>query len=139
MLQSAAYAFSQVVPSVILTGIAVSSCSIFQQDGTKGPTGAPSYNYTVPVLTDIICMDAVPREGSIEADQQRNVKEVQSRGVRHVWLSGAYYSTLFPLLEQGLSAIITDSQGLQTAYTLLGVEPDSQNVMTRLRLQVVTV
>lgn len=139
MLQTMAYALSQLMPqAVIPTGLMVSTCSIFQQDGNFGTSGAPSGNYNVPVITNISCMDAVPREGTIEATEMKQVKEVQSAGYRHVLLSGPYYAQLFPLIQQGLRASITDPEGT-TMYEVFGVEPDSQDTMTRLHLDVISV
>ena len=138
MLQTMAYALSRVVPSAIATGLIVSTCSVFQQDGNVGASGAPSGVYDVPVLTNISCMDAVPRDLSIEATEMREIKEIQSRGYRHIWLAGDYYTQLFPLIQEGLQATITDAQGI-TTYNLFGVEPDSQNRMTRLHLEVISV
>lgn len=138
MLQTMAYALSKIVPSVVLTGIVVSTCSVFQQDGVKGPSGAPSGNYSVAVLTNIPCLDSVQRDAAIGANQKRAVKEIQAEGFRHVWLAGEYYAQLFPLIQQGLQATITDPNGV-TTYNLKGVEQDSQNRMTRLRVEVISV
>src|SRR5665213_1871376 len=101
MLQTMSYALSQVVPNVILTGLIVSSCTVYQQDGVKGPTGAPSGNYSVAVLTDIPCMESVQRDLAISGNEKRSIKEIQSEGFRHVWLAGLYYATLFPLIQKG--------------------------------------
>ena len=140
MLQTMAYALSQVVPQVVLTGIVVSSCSVFAPDGHKGVSGAPSGLFTVPVITNIGCVDAVPREGSIQADEIRAEKEIQSKGLRHVWLTGNYYAQLFPLLQKGLQAQVTDPAPKgTTTYNVYGVEPDSQGTQTRLKLEVVSV
>ena len=138
MLQTMNYALSRVVPSAILTGLIVSKCSVFAPDGNYGASGAPSGLYTIPVISDIACMDAVQREGAITATEVREIKEIQSKGLRHVWLAGDFYTHLFPLIQAGLQAVITDAQGV-TAYNVFGVEPDSQNRMTRLHLEVISV
>ena len=137
MLQTNAYALSNIVPAVILTGLVVSQCSVFGQDGKKGPTGAPSGNYSNKILDSVGCVNSVPREGSIEATDQRAVKQIESEGFRHVWLTGPYYPIIFPLLQQGLQAQVTDPDGT-TTYNLYGAEPDSQGRMCRLRLKVIS-
>lgn len=133
-----AFALAGVVPSAVRTGLFVSSCSVFQQDGNIGTSGAQSGNYSVPVITNIACMDAVPREMSIEATEMRDIKDIQSKGYRHVLLAGDYYAALFPLIQQGLQATVVDPEGT-TTYNLFGCEPDSQNRMTRLHLEVISV
>jgi hypothetical protein len=138
MLQTMAFALAGVIPAAVDTGLFVSTCSVFQQDGNIGTSGAPSGNYNVPVIQHIACMDAVPRELSIEATEMREIKEIQSKGYRHVLLAGNYYADLFPLIQQGLQATVTDPDGT-TTYNLFGVEPDSQNRMTRLHLEVISV
>lgn len=132
------FALAGVIPAAVKTGLFVSTCSVFQQDGNYGTSGAPSGNYDVAVLTNIACMDAVPREATIEATEMREIKEIQSRGYRHILLAGDYYTQLFPLIQQGLQATITDASGT-TTYNLFGCEPDSQNRMTRLHLEVISV
>ena len=133
-----AFAISQVMPQAVATGLFVSTCSIFQQDGNLGTSGAPSGVYNVPVITNVPCMNAVPREGSIQATEQKRVPEIEATGFRHVALAGPYYSVLFPLIEKGLRASIVDPE-VTTLYEVFGVEPDSQNTQTRLELRVITV
>lgn len=135
---SLGYALSRVVPEAVRTGLFVSTCSVFAPDGNVGTSGAPSGLYTKPILVDIPCMDAVPRELAIEATEMREVKEIQSKGYRHVLLPGNYYANLFPLIQKGLQAQVTDQTGT-TTYNLFGCEPDSQNTMARLHLEVISV
>lgn len=140
MLQSMAFAVSQVMPQAVATGLFVSSCTFLTPDGVVGSSGAPSGNY-VPInatLSNIPCMDAVPREGSIEATEMREIKDIQSKGYRHVCLAGYFYPAIFPLIQQGLQAIIADQVG-STTYNVFGAEPDSQNTQTRLHLEVISV
>ena len=140
MLQSMAYSISQVMPQVIQTGLLVSFCTISKPDGTLTPSGAPSGNYVaIAGLSNIPCMDAVPREGTIEATEMREIREIQSKGYRHVALNGFYYPQIFPLIEGTLQATITDPGGEVTTYNLFGAEPDSQQTQTRLHLEVISV
>jgi hypothetical protein len=138
MLQTMAFALAGVMPAAVKTGLFVSKCSVFQQNGNFGSSGAPSGVYDVLVIANIPCMDAVPREGVIEATEMRGIKDIQSKGYRHVLLAGFYYPELFPLIQQGLQASIADPDGT-TVYNLFGVEPDSQNTQTRLHLEVISV
>lgn len=117
----------------------MSTCSVYKQDGLYGTSGAPSGNYSVPVISAIPCMDAVPREGSIQATEMKEMKQIQSAGYRHIALAGNYYAALFPLIQQGLRASITGPDGT-TLYEVFGVEPDSQGItQTRLHLDVISV
>ncbi len=139
MLQTMAYAVSRVMPAALATGLYSSLCTILQPDGNLGASGAPSGVFTaVAGLTDIVCMDAVPREGSIRADERRGITQIETEGFRHVALDGYYYNLLFPLIQSGLQAVITDSQGVATTYNVTGVEPDSQSSQTRLALEVIS-
>lgn len=138
MLQTNAYALARIVPAVVATGLVVSACSVFMQDGDFGPSGAQSGVYSKSILDQIPCMNAVPREGSIDATDQRAERQIDTEGYRHVWLAGAYYGILFPLIQQGLQAQVVDSDSSSTTYNLYGAEPDSQGTMTRLRLKVIS-
>ncbi len=141
MLQDFSYALSQVIPQAVATGLFSSLCTILQPDGNLGASGAPSGVFVaVAGLSAIPCMDAVPREGWIKADERRSMTQIQSGGFRHVALNGYYYDLLFPLIQGGLQAAITDAQGVTTTYNLLGCEPDSQAIsQTRLSLEVIAV
>lgn len=145
MLQNMAFALANVVPSAVKTGLFTAKCSVFgpQIDGSGnvalGPTGMPTGVYDNPLLQNIACMDAVPRDMTIEATEMREIKEIQSRGYRHVLLAGDYYNTIFPAIEGTLQAVITDADGVTTTYNLFGCEPDSQNRMTRLHVEVISV
>ena len=140
MLQTMAFAISQVMPQAVKTGLFLEHCTISQPDGVLDSFGAPSGTF-VPVtgLISIPCMNAVTREGSMLANQQRDVPEIKSSAFRHVALAGYYYDTIFPLIKEGLIASVTDALGVATTYNVRGAEPDSQGTQTRLSLEVVSV
>jgi hypothetical protein len=140
MLQTMAFAISQVMPQAVRTGLFVSTCSVLQPDGHLDTSGAPSGAFAaVASLTSIPCVNAVPGEGSIAAKQDRAPDQIQTQAYRHVALAGYYYDTIFPLLEEGLVADVTDALGVVTRYNLRNAEPDSQGTQTRLTLEVTSV
>ena len=138
MLQTMAFALSQVMPAAVDTGLFVSYCQINSPDGVVGASGAPSGTYSY-FLGPISCMDAVPSEIRISARDQRAMPQIETQGLRHVLLSGYYYPQIFPLIQAGLQAVITDPDGTSTTYNLDGCEPDSQKTQTRLSLKVIAV
>jgi hypothetical protein len=140
MLQSLAYALSRVMPSAVATSLFDSLCTIQQPSDTLGEGGAPSGTYTnVTGLANIPCMDSVPREGTIEATEMRDIREIQAAGYRHILLSGYYWPQIWPLIKRGLRAIVVDRDGTTITYNVFGAEPDSQNTSTRLHLTVISV
>jgi hypothetical protein len=134
MNQDLAYEFSAVMPAAIATGAFVSLCTIQAPDGTIGPSGQPSGNFTNTAgLVNIPCMDAPVSENRIQATETRSFAEIMSKGYRHVLLNG-YYPTIDFGQRTGARAVV---DGVN--YTILGVESDSQNQMTRLHLELSTV
>ncbi|HET9304871.1 MAG TPA: hypothetical protein VFO46_02480 [Candidatus Sulfotelmatobacter sp.] len=127
------------MPAVLRSGLMNAKATLLQPDGTLGPGGAPSGNY-VPItgLTNLACIDAVPRVGTIEATEMREIKEIQAQAYRHVALAGDYFAALFPLVKHGLQCSITDPNGT-AVYMVFGVEPDSQATQTRLHLVIKSV
>jgi hypothetical protein len=140
MLQSYAYDAQQAATEAqVNSELLVSLCTLMAPDGTVTDDGAPSGNF-VPVegLIDIPCMDAVLTDGSIQATEVRDLEEIMSRAYRHVFLNG-YYPQCFTT-SAGESGAPLGWQAIVDGvfYNLLGAEPDSQNTMTRLKLQLVT-
>lgn len=118
-----------VMPSALATGLFVSLCDIQQPSGVFGASGAPDGNYTdVSGLTGIACMKAPPSIKRLTAMEQNSVPTILSVNQSHVLLD-AYY----PAIQTGYRAVV-DS----IAYDIKGVESDSQRVMTRLRVELVS-
>lgn len=133
-------AIARVMPAAIASGLTVSLCTIQKPDGTYNPGGSPSGNYVnVAGLINLQCMDAVESVGSIQATEVSQLAEIQSKGIRHVFLNG-YYPTIISAatvvtgVGAGWRAVV---DGI--SYDLLGAEPDSQSTQTRLHLQLVSV
>jgi len=138
MLQTMAFALAGVMPAAVDTGLFVSYCQINSPDGTIGASGAPSGTFSA-FLGPISCMDAVESDARIKAGDQRAATQIETHGFRHVLLDSYYYPQIFPLIQSGLQAVITDPDGSTNTYNLDGVEPDSQKTQTRLRLKVIAV
>jgi hypothetical protein len=138
------YALMRVQQSHLTSGLLVSTITIYgpEIDGAGnvvlGASGAPTGVFNNPILTDIPCMDSVPRDMTIEATEMREIKEIQSKGYRHISMAGEYYYMLFPLIQAGMQAVVTDLNG-STTYNLFGAEPSSQHGQTRLHLEVISV
>jgi len=129
--QGIAYDVKQSMKEATSSGVFVSLCTIQQPDGTFGPSGQPSGNYTpVTGLSNIPCMVAV--DGSIQATEIKAVQEIMSKGLRHVTLNG-FYPTIVSGQRNGWRAVIDG-----VTYDLIGAEPDSQSTQTRLKVQLVT-
>ena len=133
-------AIARVMPAAIASGLLVSLCTIQKPAGTYNPGGSPTGDYAnVAGLINIPCMDAVESQGSIQATEVQALAEIQSKGIRHVFLSGYYpdiisAATVVTGVGAGWRAVV---DGI--AYDLLGAEPDSQSTQTRLHLQLVSV
>ncbi len=125
-----------VMPSVVASGLMVSTCTVQAPNGQFGSSGAPSGTYAnVSGLTSIQCMNAPLSWGGIDADEAKTMAEVASRSVRHVLLD-QYYSQLDGLNWGGIGwRAVVDG----ITYDILGAERDSQSTQTRLRLQLVSV
>ena len=134
MLQTMDYAISQVRPAVTAAGLDVSLCTFQSLDAAQGTTGNPVGTYTdVLGLVDILCMDAPLAPGTISALEMKALAEIESKGIRHVSLSG-YYPAVVVGVPEGWRAIV---DGI--VYDVMGAEADSQTSQTRVKLQLVTV
>lgn len=135
MNQTFSNEIGQVMVDAIDTGLFVSLCTISQPDGNLGPSGAPSNTYVDIVgLINIPCMDAVPSEARIQATEVKDLAEILATGLRHVALNG-YYPQIIPGAGMGWLATVSDPNGINTVYDLIGAEPDSQGTQTRLHLK----
>lgn len=130
----------QVMTLAVATGLFRSLCTIQAPDGTVGSGGAPSGTYAnVAGLVGIVAMDAPAPEqvGPIAGNESKSLSDVMSLSARHVLLAG-YYSQLSPQTnwgDVGWIALMTDRTGNVTTYDITGADADSQQTMTRLRLQ----
>ncbi len=133
---------ASVMPSVVASGLMVSTCTVQAPNGQFGSSGAPSGTYAnVSGLVAIQCMDAPLSVGSVDADESKTMAEIASRSLRHVLLD-RYYPQLDGLNWGGIGwrAILTNTvSGISRTYDILGTEPSSQANETRLRLQLVSV
>ncbi len=134
MLQTMAYAVSQVRPAVTAAGLDVSLATFQSLDIAQGSTGNPVGTYTdVAGLVNIPCMDAPLAPGTISALEAKALAEIESKGIRHVSLAG-YFPAVVTGWPMGWRAVV---DGI--VYDVLGAEADSQNSQTRVKLQLVTV
>ena len=114
-------------------GLFDATCNIYAQDGAFS-VGAPSYNYSVLVLT-AACMKATPSAIKIAGSEVKSLEEIQTTQPWHTLLE-SYYSVLDGQTQY--QAQITDADNNTIAYDVLAVEHDSMLVMTRLALRLVT-
>lgn len=111
-----------------------SLCSINAPDTTL-VNGVRTGTFTpVTGLQNIPCMNAPISAGGIQATEVKALQEIESVSIREVLLNG-YYAQLDGLNwgEVGWQAVV-DS----LTYDILGAERDSQKVITRLKLRLVT-
>jgi len=132
MLQTLAYALSQVMPAAQKTGLLGSLASFYAPPTTQGPTGNPTGSY-LPVagLQSIPCMDAPPSIARVQATEVKDVAEIMSKGLRHVLLNQCFAEA------PNWSALAYRVSIDGVMYDLLGAENDSQQTQTRLDLQLV--
>ena len=126
---------NQIMVEVVDSGLMVSLATFQQPDGNLGPSGAPSGVWVnVAGLVNIPCMDAVT-SASVQATELKSLEDIMSKGMRHVLLNG-YYPQATPdgQIPTNWRAIVDG-----VTYDILGVEHDSQNQMTRMELELVTV
>ena len=117
------YEIAQVIGEAYSTGLFVSLCTINAPTGARGASGVPTGAYTA-VLTNIPCMTAPESTGGFTANETKNVPQILSVAPVHVTLNGYY-----PQIITGYQAVVDG-----TIYDILGAESDSQQQMTRLRL-----
>ena len=127
------FGINAVMAQAVATGLFVSRVTIQAPDGNQGGSGAPSGTYAnVAGLVSIPCMDAPATFTSIDVTEIKALAEIESKGCRHVLLD-AHYPTLEAGWRAGWRAVV---DGIN--YDILGAEPDSQDQMTRMELQLVT-
>ena len=142
MYQGIAYDLDEVM--VIATdpdlGLFSSVCNILAPDGSF-TVGQPSGNY-VPVsgLQGIACMKATLSAIRISATEAKTMQDQQQISPFHTLLD-SYYPALWaadgtPHTEY--QAQITDEDGTVSTFDILGIEKDSQGIMTRLAMRLVT-
>lgn len=134
MLQTVAYSLSQIMLQAQLPGIFPSLCTVQSPDTAQGPTGNPAGTFSnVSGLVDIPCMDAPPSMARIQATEVKVVEDIMSKGLRHVMLNQSFDDA--PNWSGRGYRVVVDG----IVYDLLGAENDSQEVMTRLDLQLASV
>lgn len=141
MNQGIQYDVQQAVTEVANSGLVVSLCTIQVPSGNRGASGSPD-NTWIPfagVPQNMPCMDAVTA-ASVQATEAKALAEIESKGLRHVWLT-ACYPQLVALKLSGIQvrALITDPLGNTLTYEVLGFEDDSQGTQTRFECQKVSV
>ncbi len=127
-------AISNVMPTVVASGLMVSVCSI---SAPTPASGAISGTYTpVTGLQDIQCMNAPEPWGNhVGATEQKTMSQIASMAERHVLLDD-YYQLLSPSTNWGNLGWQATVDGV--IYDLIGAEADSQQTQTRLCLRKVT-
>jgi hypothetical protein len=139
MNQSITREIQSVMPTAYALGLFVSSASFFSPVQEQGPTGNLIDSFSpIAGLQDIPCMNA-PESllGRVSSDETRRTPHIEAERFRHVLLN-AY----FPALDTGF----TQGAGMGwqatvdgTMYDFLGGEGDSQQQMTRCKLQLVSI
>lgn len=135
MLQGLTAEILAIMPLATDSGLFVSLCTVQQPDGVF-INGVPSGNYVnVSGLLNIPCMDAVPSTARVQATEVKALQEIMSKGLRHMLLNGYYpESTPDGQIPTNWRAVVDG-----VIYNILGVEHDSQNIMTRMELEIVQV
>lgn len=137
MLQSLDYDVQQAATTVFQSGLPNSLCTIQVPDGSQGASGNPTNTWITwgGMPSGVQCMDAVT-SNNVQATEAKAITEIESKAFRHVLLCGCF-PQLFALKNSGsqVRALITDPLGNVTTYEALGVEDDSQGVMTRFEAQ----
>lgn len=130
MNQSLSYEFAAVVPAVIATGITDSLCTIQVPDGNLVDAGQPSGVFVnVAGLVNLVVMSAPLSELRLQANEVKQLEDIQSFAPRHVWLAG-FYPTIQDYAEKGAQAVIDGA-----VFDLLGSEVDSQFQTTRIAVR----
>ena len=136
MLQGLQYPLSQVMPQVTATVGWPSLCTIQSPDTAQGPTGNPVGTYSnVAGLVNIPCRDSVPSTARIQATELKELADIMSKGLRHMLLNG-YYPQATP---DGQIPSYWRANVDGVIFDIIGVEHDSQNIQTRLEMQVVSI
>lgn len=150
MNQSIQVAISQVVPTVVGTGLTKIHLATYQApDGTFDAAGAPSENYAdIPGLVNMPIANSPPSDARVQATEVRALAEITSSELQHIWHPGYY-----PVLSEGWRGdstpagpwrvLLGDNDGAGNlingyAYLIMGVEYDSQNQSTRVQVKLAT-
>lgn len=137
----------QAVAEAANSGLVVSLCTIQVPSGNKGPSGTPDNTWAAfpgplsypSVPTGMPCMDAVTA-ASVQATEAKALAEIESKGLRHVWLTACYPQLVAAKIAGvQIRALITDPLGNTITYEVLGFEDDSQGTQTRFECQKVSV
>ncbi len=132
MNQSNAYDFASVVPAVVASGLAVSLASFEQPSGNLTADGSPDGLYTpVSGHQNIQCMNAPSSMLKITAGEKITSQTIEADNSNHLWLAGYY-----PLIADN-TQWRANVDGI--THRILGAETDSQNQMTRVTIETVTV
>lgn len=130
-----------VMQTFVDTGLMVSRCTFQKPTGATGGSGAANNTYVdVAGLVAIPCMDAPPSPIRVTAGEARSASEIVAYETRHVALNGWYpvvYSGWRGNDAEGTGAWQAVVDGI--AFTVLGVETDSQRTQTRLTLKLATI
>lgn len=137
-------AIAQVMPAARATGLFVSLASFQRPTGDVDELGEQIVGDAgfepVPELQEIPCMSAPLSISDITAAQMRNPSEFESDEWRHVLLDD-WYPTVnggargLEVPAGGAWRVIIDGQ----AFTISGVEDDSQRTQTRFRARITTI
>jgi hypothetical protein len=132
-------AIAGVMPATVATGLFVSLFTAQAPSGAFGPTGAPDGLYAdVAGLVNIPCTAPPPSANRVQATTVRDLAEITASELHHVLLAG-----YFPALDLGWRGEGTPKGEWQAivdgwAYTIMGVESDSQSQMTRVQVKLET-
>lgn len=144
MNQGLGYEIAGVMKAALATGLFVSSCTFVELSQIQGSTGNSIGGYVLVagLPQNIPAMNAPLSVGRLSSDQTQRFDRIESARQRHMLL-GAYYPTLDTGFNEGAGkgwqVRVTDPDGVTQLYNFQGGEGDSQQVMTRIRCQLVTV
>jgi len=131
MQQGYSYDISEVMTEANATGLFVSLFTAQMPSGNLGPSGAPDGLFNpVSGLTNIPCTAPPVSDSRIEATEVKDLAEILSVKLKHVLLNG-YYGTLDDASNKGWNCLLDG-----VAYDILGVEHDSQRIMTRVSVRI---
>lgn len=119
-----------VMPAAIDTGLFPSLCTFRSPSGVLTDSGAPDGLYVdIAGLVAIPCTAPPVSTARLQASEIRSMAEILATEPHHVLLAG-YYPAARAAWLGGAQAVI---DGL--AYTVMGVEHDSQKTMTRVSVR----
>jgi hypothetical protein len=141
-------AVQNVMPAAIASGIFVSLFTAQEPIPTINSLGAVDFDYAnVAGFVGIPCTAPPESTGGITATEVRALDEIVASELHHVLLNGYY-----PGLDAGWRGENADGKGAWIAfiapsaaapavgfqYEIIGVESDSQSIMTRVRIKLAT-